>query len=316
MTFKLPKETSKGHRVNHNRPFAAALAITFGLTGCELYTVEEPALATEEAMETPEDVDAPYWREVHAEDLVLVQTRHGVTAIELNISFAPNHAKRFRDLARAEFYDGEYFYRVIDGFVAQGGVQDVERVESWPALANENDRPLSFEPFVPLGNDDLFTDLVGHTGTGFATGRDREMGREWLLHCPGALAMARDTGPDTGSTEFYIVLGPQRYLDRNLTIFGRVIDGMEYIQALERGDREVESGVIQPPRTGDGILSVRIAADVPETDRPVYQVMKTRTDQFEAAKQSRRVREEDFFYRKPPEVLDVCGVEVPARRVR
>ncbi|MEM7662478.1 MAG: peptidylprolyl isomerase [Pseudomonadota bacterium] len=294
----------------------AALGIGLLASGCgSLPVSEEDLTETELAIETPEDIDAPYWREVHPQDLVLIETRHGVTAIELNISFAPNHAKRFRDLARAGFYDGEYFYRVIEGFVAQGGVQDVERVESWPALKNENDRALSFEPFVPLGNDDLFTDLVGHSGSGFAMARDRELGREWLLHCPGALAMARDTGPDTGSTEFYVVLGPQRYLDRNLTIFGRVIDGMEHLQALERGDRDVESGVIQPPRTGDEIISVRVAADIPENARPRYQVMKTKTNAFEVAKRNRRVREEAFFYRRPPEILDICGFEVPARRV-
>ncbi|MEO0882086.1 MAG: peptidylprolyl isomerase [Pseudomonadota bacterium] len=292
-------------------------ALCFLLPACAVQPIDHQA-SREIGAEIlpPSDIDAPHWRDVHPNDLVLLKTRHGVTAIELNISFAPNHSERFRDLARAGFYDGEYFYRVIEGFVAQGGVQDEVRVESWSALRNENDRALSFEPFVALGNDDLFTDLVGHSGTGFPMARDRELAREWLLHCPGALAMARDTGPDTGSTEFYIVLGPQRYLDRNLTIFGRVIDGMEYIQALERGDRDVESGVIQSPRTGDEIISVRVAADIPETDRPRYQVMKAKSQAFEAAKRSRRVREEAFFYRKPPEVLDICGFEVPSRRVR
>ena len=68
---------------------------------------------------------------------------------------------------------------------------------------------------------------------GFAVARDADLGREWLLHCPGAMAMARDDDPDTGSTEFYIVLDAQRYLDRNLTVFGRVLSGMEHIQALQ-----------------------------------------------------------------------------------
>ena len=268
-----------------------------------------------ETIEPPADLASPNWRDVHPEDLVLIETRHGRIAIELNISFAPNHAKRFRDLVRAGFYNGEYFYRVIDGFVAQAGVQDNDRMAGWPPMRNENDRSLSLEPFAPLGNADLFADTVGHSGSGFAMGRDRSLGREWLLHCPGAVALARDADPDSGRTEFYIVLAAQRYLDRNLTIFGRVIDGMEHVQALERGDRAVESGVIQPPRTGDAMLSVRMAADLPEDTRPRYQVMRANRDAFAAAKRARRVREEPFFYRKPPEVLDVCGFEVPVRRV-
>lgn len=260
--------------------------------------------------------DTEIWREVNPEDLLLITTRHGVTAIELNISFAPNHAARMRELARIGFYNGEYFYRVIDGFVAQAGVQHDERMTDWSPLANENDRDWGFEPFAPLGNEDLFAPVVGHSGTGFAMARDPELAREWLLHCPGAIAMARDDAPDTGSTEFYIVLDAQRYLDRNLTVFGRVIDGMEHIQALQRGDRAIESGVIQPPHTGDEILSVLIAADLPEADRPHYYVMRANRPSFEDAKTAKRVRREAFFYRRPPEVLDVCGFEVPVLRVR
>src|SRR5690606_39743658 len=61
----------------------------------------------------------------------------------------------------------------------------------------------------------------------------------WLTHCPGIVAMARNNEPDTGSTDFYIVIGQApRYLDRNLTIFGRVIDGMEVVQRIHRGDRK------------------------------------------------------------------------------
>jgi len=261
------------------------------------------------------DAEILEWREVSAEDLLLITTTHGTTAIELNDAFAPNHAQRIRDLARAEFFNGEYFYRVIDGFVAQGGVQHDERMTGWENLENENDRPLTEGAMTPLGNADLFTANVGHSMDGFPMAQDAELGREWLLHCPGAMAMARDTDPDTGGTEFYIVLDAQRYLDRNLTVFGRVIDGMQYIQKLERGDRAIESGVIQPPRTGDEILSAVIAADLPEGERPSYLVQQPGTEAFEDSKTERRVRTADFFYRKPPEVLDICGFEVPVRRV-
>ncbi len=256
-------------------------------------------------MEAPSD-----WRAVDPENLILLETPYGEVVLELNADFAPGHAEQFRALARSGVYDGEAFYRVIDGFVAQGGLQDgADRYEPIP---NENDRPISDATFVPLGNDDLFAEHVGHVD-GFAVGRSYNFNREWLLHCPGALAMARDTDPDTGGTEFYIVLDAQRYLDRNLTIFGRVIDGFEYIQKLKRGERAIESGVIQPPEKGDAIMSMKVAADLPESDRPAYEVMVSDSAAFEAAKTEKRVREEDFFYRKPPEILDICGFEVPVR---
>ncbi|MCR9268452.1 MAG: peptidylprolyl isomerase [Hyphomonadaceae bacterium] len=256
----------------------------------------------------------PDWRDVSPENLILIETQYGDIIVELNPDFAPNHANQFRHLVRDDVYNGIRFYRVIEAFVAQGGLQEDEIIEQFPTLENENDRPLSDAAFVPLGNADLFAPMVGHID-GFAVGRSEALQSEWLLHCPGALAMARDTDPDSGSTEFYIVLDAQRYLDRNLTIFGRVIDGMQYVQKLKRGDRAVENGVIQAPDQGDEILSMTVAADMDAAIRPNYQVQMVPSQAFEDAKTAKRVREEDFFYRKPPEVLDICGFEVPIRKV-
>ena len=290
-------------------------SLLLGLAACggaEVATEETPAAAVVSSpLETSPETE---WRDVAAENLLMLETKRGFIAIELNPDFAPIHSARMRELASSGKYDGIQFYRVIDGFVAQGGFQNEDLIAEWPSLANENDREITVASFTPLGNKDLFTERVGHMD-GFPAARDAEMGREWLLHCPGAVAMARDTDPDSGGTEFYIVLDAQRYLDRNLTVFGRVIDGMEHVQALKRGDRAVENGVIQLPETGDAIVSARIAAELPEQERIRYQVMNTNHAAFEAAKTSSRVREEEFFYRKPPEVLDICGFEVPIRQV-
>lgn len=256
---------------------------------------------------------APDWRAVAPENLILIETQYGDITVELNPDFAPNHASQFRKLVRDDVYNGIRFYRVIERFVAQGGLKEDDIIEQFPTLVNENDRPLSEAPFVPLGNADLFAPVVGHID-GFAVGRSQSLGTEWLLHCPGALAMARDNDPDSGSTEFYIVLDAQRYLDRNLTIFGRVIDGMQYVQKLKRGVRAIESGVIQAPEVGDEILSMTVAADMDVAIRPSYQVQAMPTQAFEDAKTEKRVRDNEFFYRKPPEVLDICGFEVPVRK--
>ena len=292
------------------------ISLLFGAAACGAAETPAQESMPSEPIAGPLDSSAETeWRNVADEDLLLINTEHGTIAIELNRDFAPGHSARMQEIAAANAYDGATFYRVIDGFVAQGGLQDEELIAAnWATIPNENDRDVTDAAFTPLGNDDLFTSLVGHMD-GFPAARDEEMGREWLLHCPGAVAMARDTDPDSGGTEFYIVLDAQRYLDRNLTVFGKVIDGMEHVQALKRGDRAVESGVIQPPEKGDTILSAEIAADLPEPERPKYQIINTNHTAFEAAKTAKRVREEEFFYRKPPEVLDVCGFDVPVRQV-
>ena len=254
------------------------------------------------------------WRAVEPQNLLLIETATGEIAVELNPVFAPNHVARMRALARAHFYDGLSFYRVIDGFVAQGGRNEGD-LPDWPPLKNENDRPAAGLDFVPTGSPDLYAPEAGHVG-GFAAARNLDTGRAWLMHCVGAMAMARDTGPDTGDVEFYIVLGPgARYLDRNLTIFGRVIDGMEHVQKLNRGTRAINNGVIEDVTRRSPILAVRLAADLPPSDRPAYEIMRTNGDAFAAYKTSKRVHNATFFYRHPPEVVEACNTQAPARRV-
>lgn len=254
------------------------------------------------------------WREVSPENLVLITTILGTTAIELNGDFAPNHADRFRALVRAGDFDNAYFYRVIDGFVAQGGPNGKASKE-WPPLANENDRTLRPFAFIPHGNDDLYAGEVGHSPDGFAMAHDTAINQEWLLHCAGAVALARGNDPDSGTTDFYIALDAQRYLDRNLTIFGRVIDGMEYIQKLDRGVSSVDTSLGPLPSASNQMVSVKLAADMKPGERPTYLVQHPESPAFEAAKAEKRVRTSPFFVQKPAEVIDICDFKVPVRRV-
>ncbi len=110
-----------------------------------------------------------------------------------------------------------------------------------------------------------------------------------MIHCAGTFAFARDNDADTATTEFYIVIGEApRRLDRNLTAFGRVIDGMAYIQKLERGDPSVDNGVIADKAKQDAIVSMRLASDIPEAQRPAYEVMRTDTKAFAAWKAKKK----------------------------
>ena len=283
-------------------------------------------LASAHAADAPKIPDSA-WRDVDPDNLVLIDTKYGETAVELSPQFAPKHVERVRALIRAHFYDGKSFYRVIDGFVAQGGIgegtaatkdhpREAAGLKKWPPLKAEFDRPIGSDAvFTPLGNADLFAPEVGHVN-GFPVGRDAKEKRLWIIHCPGTFAFARDNAANTATTEFYIVIGEApRRLDRNLTAFGRVLDGLQYMQKLYRGDPNVESGVIQDVKKRDAIIRVRLAADMPAKQRPHYQVMRTDSAAFAAEKKKWVNPAPDFYVRTPPAIIDICLKPVPSRRV-
>lgn len=271
-----------------------------------------PAAARDTA---PED-DSAAWRAVAPKNLLLLELPEGDVAVELAPQFAPEAAAQMRALARSGHYDeGASFYRVIDNFVAQGGVcigENCEGDDGAPALPAEYERAIGDLTFTPLGNADLFAPEAGHIG-GFAAGRDGDT--VWPLHCYGAMAMARDNPPSAGSSHFYIVNGQApRHLDRNLTVFGRVIDGMDLVQAVTHAEPDNPAGVIPEVRTRTPILSVKLASELPEDERPSYEVMRTDSAAFEALKTSKRVRDGEFWLRKPPEIVDICTLVVPVRQ--
>tara|TARA_R110000822_G_scaffold206399_3_gene342798 strand:+ start:568 stop:1479 length:912 start_codon:yes stop_codon:yes gene_type:complete len=286
---------------------------------CACQSIPQPAPSEAPAPETP-------WREVAADNLVILRTRTGEVVIELAPEVAPQHVAQFREAVRANLYNGEYFYRVIDGHVAQAGLEFEHLLEDWAELPLEAERAVDPDGFVPLGNEDLFASQVGHRD-GFAVGRER--GQEWLLHCPGALGMARNAPPDSSSTEFFIPIGQRRYLDRNYTIFGRVISGMAHINRLERVEPagEDEIAAFTDPDTSEQafaaraqalsaneILSIGLAADMPEDLRPRWEVMATPGTEWEDLKTSKRDYSiYDAFVVTPPKRVDICTLPVPAR---
>ncbi len=125
--------------------------------------------------------------------------------------------------------------------------------------------------------------------------------------------MARDNGPSTGGTEFYVVLGhAPRYLDRNLSIFGHVVQGRHLLQRLPRG--APGSGMIEEGDEAGKIVRMRVAADVPQAERLELEVLRSDSTSFRALIASRRNRPEKFFVHRPDHI-DVCGVPVPVRAV-
>ena len=148
------------------------------------------------------------------EDTLIIETTKGPVTVEMRPDLAPNHVARIKELARQGFYDGVVFHRVIDGFMAQTG-----------------------DP----------------TGTGRG-GSGQKLRAEFNAepHTRGAVSMARAQSPDSGDSQFFICFDDTTFLDRQYTVWGRVVDGMENVDKLARG---------VPPAKPDKMISVRVAAD-------------------------------------------------------
>lgn len=267
------------------------------------------------------------WNLLDPENTVYLQVEEGTVVIELNPVFAPKTVEHFKSLLEEQFYRGTSFYRVIEGFVAQGGDEsDIDGSEitktlkaefeiDWPMKPRDKKEAKNWQPmsWTPVQEDDMFAPFTGFID-GFAAARDSEKGgKAWLTHCPGAVAMARNDDPDSSATDFYIVIGQApRYLDRNLTVFGRVVWGMDVVQRIKRGPA-LENGIIEEDLDRTWIKRMRLASSLEQDERLDVWVADTNGDGFKKSLKDRRNRKHKFFHHKPPKVLDVCQVPVPAR---
>ncbi len=257
----------------------------------------------------PEEV----WVAPDLEDTLYLDLDAGRVVIVLVPELAPAHAAQIRTLAREGYYEGLSFYRVVQGFVAQGGdeagTKDIGAAE--PALPAEFETPLPESvTFTPLGQADPYSPQAGFI-EGLPAARDPEAGTAWLAHCTGAFAFGREEGRDTASTEIYIALQPQRYLDRNLTVVGRVVLGMEHVQAMPRGALN-NSGTIAEKERWTPIRGLTVASDLPEEARMPVEIMDTSSETFGQLTRARAARPSGFFYSRPDHV-DLCQMPVPVR---
>lgn len=150
------------------------------------------------------------------ENTLIIETSQGTVTIELRPDLAPKHVERIKTLAREKFYDGIPFHRVIAGFMAQTG--------------------------CPQGRG---------TGGSKHPNLAAEFNKE--PHVRGVCSMARSSNPDSANSQFFIVFDDATFLDRQYTVWGKVVDGMDAVDKLARGE---------PPRAPDKMISVRVAADV------------------------------------------------------
>ena len=189
---------------------------------------------------------------------------------------APKHVAQFKSLVTEGFYDGLDFYRVIEEFVAQCGDLDNSKASqhSGELLAEFSRSSQDNSGFLLLQSPDFIAPQTGFL-QGLPPGRDPQSSQEWLLHCPGALAMARSM--DANRADFYVVIGQAtRHLDRNMSTFGRIIYGMSLIQSLQRAALDNADGIIKDPTKRSKILSARLATELSIKQRLAVQVQDER----------------------------------------
>jgi peptidylprolyl isomerase len=277
-------------------------------------TPKPPTYAEVLAAAAPAD-----WRPVDPENTLYLELAAGRVVIELAPAFAPRHVDNVKTLVREGYFDGLAIIRAQDNYVVQWGDPDAGDEQKRrpirkgrPTLPAEFTRALGSElPFTRLPDVDGYAPEVGFSDA-LPAARDPKTGRAWLAHCYGMLGAGRDNAADSGGgAELYVVIGhAPRHLDRNVTLLGRVLQGMERLSTFPRGGGAMgfyESAAERAP-----IRAIRVAADVSETERSRLEVLRTDTSTFEKLVESRRNRREEWFLAAAGHV-ELCNVPLPVR---
>ncbi|MDA7755649.1 peptidylprolyl isomerase [Candidatus Pelagibacter sp.] len=157
------------------------------------------------------------------ENIMILKLKDGDVKIELFEDVAPNHVKRIKQLAKEGKYDGVVFHRVIDGFMAQTG--DVK--------------------FGSSTSDDFDLKRAGMGGSDLP---DLKEEFSDLPHVKGTLSMARSQDPNSANSQFFICFKEASFLDRQYTVFGKVVEGMEFVDKIKRGDENNNGSVSDPDK--------------------------------------------------------------------
>jgi peptidylprolyl isomerase len=282
-------------------PFALAAAVS-------LAALSAPALA-----QTP--IPAPAeWRTPDPENLLVFDTSKGRVIVEMVPAAAPAHVERVRGLARAGFYDGLTFFRVIEGFMAQTG--DPENT----GIGGSNLPDLKAEFPFRRSAAAAFT-VIDRMPGDFETPSATEVGflgvlpvrslpsmqmmlaadgkvASWGLFCPGVMGMARANSPDSANSQFFFMRSAYPSLDNNYTAWGRVISGQEAVGSIKVGE--------PAPAPQDVMKTVRVLADLPSSQRPKVQVLDVAGPTFKAMVAEAKAKAGG----RP---LNPCDIEIPAR---
>ncbi|MDO9430297.1 MAG: peptidylprolyl isomerase [Phenylobacterium sp.] len=247
------------------------------------------------------------WRALDPAQTLVIDTTKGRIVVEMRPDFAPLAVERVKLLAREGVYDGLLFHRVVDHFVDQTGNPDNKDggVSRHPDLAPE----FTFRMKQPghaavvARSSDAISGFVG--ATPFAAASDIELQRNpqagrlaWGAYCPGVAGMGRQAAETTANSEIFFMREASRRLDRDYTVWGAVVQGLDVVRAMTVGE---------PPAHPDRMIKVRLAADLPPVERPRIEILDEHSAAFGAlVKEVRAAKGADFT---------VCDIQVPTRSV-
>ena len=226
------------------------------------------------------------WRAVEAENLLVVELARGKIYIELRPDLAPNHVARIRELAREGYYDGALFYRVIASYFAQGGARSV----TGPF---ESSKPNLKAEFTVAGVDPA-AEWLGP----LPLKRDAD-GTTYARFCPGTAAFPHYDDPDSANSQIYLMRESGPSLERQYTVFGRVVVGLDVVRAIAPGE---------PPAVPDAMLKVRVASDIPASERPTVEVADASSAAFRKDVEKMRKQRDKALL-----PFSLCDVPLPAR---
>ena len=266
------------------------------------------------AATTPSD-----WLSLDPENTLYLDLPAGRVVIALAPSFAPHHVANVKALVREGYFDGLHIVRVVDNWLVEwhDATNDVARRRpirsARRTLPAELDQAMEDHPFIRLPDGDVFAPEVGWSGI-FPVARDLKSGRVWMTHCYGTFAAGRDDAIDSGGgTDLFVVIGQApRFLDRNDTVLGIVVQGMPVLSSLTRG-----TGTGDPnlrPEQYVPIRAIKVAADVPAAERVNLQLLRSDSPAFAAVLDIHRHRNESSdWYKQPAGKVELCGEPIPVR---
>lgn len=263
------------------------------------------------------------WRRLEPANTLYLDLADGHRVlIELAPRFAPAHVANIRALANEHYWDGLTINRSQDNFVVQWGDAAEDAAKKRPLGSARSKLPAEFEMrasaalpgWSRLPDSDGWAPQVGFVD-GFPAARDPRRGTSWITHCYGVIGAGRDAAADSSNgTELYVVTGQSpRQLDRNITVVGRVVQGMEWLSTIPRGTGAL--GFFEKPEQRVPMRAIRLGTDVPAAERANIEVLRTDTPLFQTLVEARRNRRDDW-YKVPAGHIDICNVPLPVRAAK
>jgi len=269
-----------------------------------------PTMTSVLAEASPEE-----WVDIDPERLLVMQLDTGRVVIELAPQFAPAHVANIIALVKGSYFSDSRIVRSQDNYVVQWGDPKADSDAARPfgdaasKVPAEFDRPREGLTITALPDPDSYAAQTGVVD-GFPVGFDGE--RAWLAHCYGMVGAGRgDAADSSNGSSLYVVTGhAPRHLDRNITLVGRVIEGMPLLSTLPRGTGPL--GFYEDPSQQSAIKYIHLATMEPELRRPRPQKLRSDSASFKKLIDARRFRHETWFV-NPVGHIELCNMPLPVR---